>query len=200
MWPLLLCSIIALAIIIERIIFMLRVSPGKKTAALKLRESLERDSLEKAIMVCEKNPHFISKSFMEGVITATEKNLDIIESVEESFANLISRFGRYTLTLSFLSQICTLIGFTGTVVGMIHAFESIVARGTTSPAIVASGIAEALITTAYGLCIAIPCVVFYAILSSQEDALANGMDSVLKALEKAVAKRPQLALRQPKTK
>jgi biopolymer transport protein ExbB len=98
------------------------------------------------------------------------------ESMEEAGLYAIPKLEKFLPTLSTLASISTLLGFTGTVTGMISAFNAIAAANVTTPAVVASGVSEALITTAYGLFIAIPTVVAYNYFVSRVDNFVLGLE------------------------
>ena len=91
------------------------------------------------------------------------------EAMETAGLNEVPRLEQYLPILHTIGSVATLLGFTGTVLGMISAFNAIAQAGVSSPSIVANGIAEALTTTATGLLIAIPTLVFYNYLSHRVD-------------------------------
>lgn len=158
MYPILLCSIIAVTIIIERMIFYtsLKISP---TILHKILELISTEELEKAKKLAQNLPEVVKPVFLSGIENFYSSNFEqIIQDVAEQ---QIPKLERFLPLLAAIASVSTLLGFTGTVVGMIKAFESIAAAGYASPQVVAKGIAEALITTAAGLVVAIPTIAFY---------------------------------------
>lgn len=158
MWPLLMCSIVSVTIIIERLIYYhsIVINP---TIIQKVLELLQQRDLDKARKLADSLPSPIKLVFIEGIKNYSSITL---ESQVQYVAELqIPKLERFLPLLATISSVSTLLGFTGTVIGMIKAFEAITAAGYASPQVVSRGIAEAMITTAAGLLIAIPTVLFY---------------------------------------
>lgn len=184
MWPLLVCSVISLALILARGVTFAKIAWGKKRFLQGLREMTARGDLAAVKSHCSKSKHPLSSALSLAFDKAAEERRDPLVCLEEIFVEFFKSLTKQTQSLSFLAQIATLLGFTGTVTGMIKAFEAIVAKGTTTPSIVAGGIGEALITTAYGLFIAVPCVIFQGLFSLQYNSLSREMDHLLDQLER----------------
>lgn len=158
MYPILLCSIISATIIIERLIFYtsIKINP---TIIHKILEFISNNEMEKAKKLIQTLPEIIKPVFISGIENFYSVNFEqLIQDVAEQ---QIPKLERFLPLLAAIASVSTLLGFTGTVVGMIKAFESIAAAGYASPQVVAKGIAEALITTAAGLIVAIPTIAFY---------------------------------------
>lgn len=184
MWPLLACSVISLALILARGLTFAKIARGKKRFLQGLRERAAQGDLASVRNYCLKSNHPLAGALNLAFEKAAAEHRDPLAALEEIFVEFFKSLTRQTQSLSFLAQIATLLGFTGTVTGMIKAFEAIVAKGTTTPSIVAGGIGEALITTAYGLFIAVPCVVFQGLFSLQYNSLSREMDHLLDQLER----------------
>ncbi|MEE2659873.1 MAG: MotA/TolQ/ExbB proton channel family protein [Candidatus Latescibacterota bacterium] len=179
MWPLLVCSLIALGVIIDRLWGLMRV-PSEEEAELQLSQAegvLNSQGEEGAV------EHFRSGSGVLNYIFASlvkrydtlvlEKRTDpedmrqeLITATEEAG---IDYLGRLLNALGTIGVLAPLMGLLGTIIGMIRAFDAIARSGAGDPAAVASGISEALITTASGLIVAIPAIVFHRYLSSRAD-------------------------------
>ncbi|MCS7185025.1 MAG: MotA/TolQ/ExbB proton channel family protein, partial [bacterium] len=152
-WPILMCSIVSLAIIIERFFF---INSFEKKLKLLLEGTLKPNKGDVVYFLVENLPNEIK-------LINAERMLE-----------------RFIPILAIIGSTSTLLGFTGTVTGMIHAFEAIKVAGTTSPQVVAGGIAEALLTTAFGLIVAIPTVFFYHIFSYKVERLKRQLSIFLK--------------------
>lgn len=162
MWPLLLCSIFSWAIILERTYFFWKTIFGQKAQLHRLLQHLGQKRLEEAVKLAERMRHPAAAMLKFAAAKAQEGRGAAERSLGEAESIVAAKLEKYMGLLAFLASISTLMGFTGTVLGMIRAFESIVQAGVSSPAVVASGIAEALVTTAAGLLIAIPAFAFHA--------------------------------------
>lgn len=158
MYPILLCSIVSITIIIERLIFFasLKTNP---TLIEKTFELISKKEFDKAKKIVENLPEVFHSIFIKSINEFYSINYE--EMVRDVAEQQIPKLERFLPLLAAIASVSTLLGFTGTVVGMIKAFESIAAAGYASPQVVAKGIAEALITTAAGLIVAIPTIAFY---------------------------------------
>ncbi|MBF0358144.1 MAG: MotA/TolQ/ExbB proton channel family protein [Magnetococcales bacterium] len=163
MIPIGICSILALAIIIERF-WSLRSQQIVPKREIQYIESLvNRGRLNEAIDVCEGNPSNSSyrRIVLSGLDKAGEKRHIIKEVVEEAGRQEVVYLERYLTLLGTIASITPLLGLLGTVLGMIKVFATISAVGVGDPSVLASGIGESLITTAAGLTVAIPTVSFH---------------------------------------
>lgn len=169
MWPLLLCSILATTIIIERFINYHRIKIDVNEFLVRLRKHLYVNHMKEALALCEKTPGPVAFVLAAGIKESDHGRIAMEEAMEEAGLEAIPRVEKFLPMLSTLASVSTLLGFTGTVTGMIHAFNAIAASNITTPKIVASGVSEALMTTAYGLFIAIPTIVAYNYFVSRAD-------------------------------
>lgn len=156
MWPLLLLAVFGLAIALERFWTLSRARTNVRDLMNKVLAALKKDGVEAAIQVCETTRGPIPAILHAGLrrsnigIEATEKSIENAGVVELSFLE------RGLLALVTVSNLAPLLGFLGTVSGMINAFDAIAAADQVNAKVVASGISEALITTLAGLVVAIP--------------------------------------------
>ncbi len=176
MIPILLCSVIAAAIIIERT-WTLR---QKKVIPTKLLTGiwnlLNSDALtDKHIAEIESGSP-LGKVLAAGLINRHLSRDLIRESIEETGRHVVHEMERFMNTLGTISTITPLLGLLGTVIGMIRVFTAITVVGVGDPAQLAGGISEALITTATGLTIAIPSLIFYRHLKRKVDDLVVAME------------------------
>lgn len=158
MWPILLCSVISFTIIIERLIFYKSISLNTLMIE-KFLQLVSEKQFDKAKKLAENMSEIIKKIFVKSIDEFYSPNFEAI--VSDLAEQQIPKLERFLPLLAAIASISTLLGFTGTVVGMIKAFESIAQAGYASAQVVAKGIAEALITTAAGLIVAIPTIAFY---------------------------------------
>jgi biopolymer transport protein ExbB len=161
MYPILFCSILSLAIILERAYNLRKKKVIPPTFLENLRKYWYRNEPEKAILLCEEHNVSLARVIKAGLLrykygpTAVEKAIEGAGEHESSL--LISNLR----ILGAIGSIAPMLGFLGTVTGMIRAFNVISESGTGNPSLVASGISEALITTAAGLIVGIPALAGY---------------------------------------
>jgi biopolymer transport protein ExbB len=169
MWPLLLCLVIGMAFIFERFYTLGRARTNVRALMGNVIGALRNEGFDAAISVCERTRGPIPAILHAGLrrsnisIEATEKAIESAGVVELSFLE------RGLLVLATIANVAPLLGFLGTVSGMINAFDAIAAADQVNAKLVASGISEALITTASGLIIAIPMSIGHNYFVSQID-------------------------------
>jgi len=162
MIPIVLCSIIALAILIERLISLKRIQINTRTFVLQVKNMLLRNRIEEAMMLCKETPGPIAAITKAGLVKHNRPRQEIKDAVESAAKTQIYHLEKYLGVLGTVAAVAPLIGFLGTVTGMIRAFMEIQARGGNVDAgVLAGGIWEALITTAAGLTVGIPALIFY---------------------------------------
>lgn len=176
MLPILLCSIVAAAIIIERTwtLRQKKVIPEKLLTGI--WNLLSSDALtDKHIAEIESGSP-LGKVLAAGLINRHLSRDLIRESIEETGRHVVHEMERFMNTLGTISTITPLLGLLGTVIGMIRVFTAITVVGVGDPGQLAGGISEALITTAAGLTIAIPSLIFYRYLKRKIDDLVVVME------------------------
>ena len=175
MWPLFACSIIALAIIIERL-FTLRQS---KIIPKELIEEVERlirmGRLNDIEQLLKRSSSPLCPIIMAAIKNAGSRREIIKEYMEEAGATQAYTMERYIDILGIIAAISPLLGFLGTATGMVTTFKTIT-MGNNSSQLLANGISEALITTVLGLAIAIPVYVCYRVLIARSDYLLIDME------------------------
>jgi biopolymer transport protein ExbB len=174
-WFLILASIIAVGLIIERVIFLRSHRIAPPTLLDEVIKELKQRGVSEGML-----SKLASSSPLGRIFAAGLKNLksspDLMkESVEEAGRSVSHDLGRFLTTLGTIASISPLLGLFGTVVGMIEIFGSQTAVGNT-PAILAHGISVALYNTAFGLIVAIPSMIFYRHFRSQVDTLTIEME------------------------
>ena len=155
MWPILVLLVIGLAISLERIWTLTRAGVNTRKFIAKVKDALKEGGIDAAIEVCANTRGPVASIFHAGLMRADRG----IESVEKSITSAgsieMAFLEKGLVWLATVVSIAPMLGFTGTVMGMIQAFDSIAAANDISPTIVASGISVALLTTLFGLIVAI---------------------------------------------
>lgn len=186
-WPLLLCSIIGLTIMIERVYFFLHIRLSYEKFIHKLFQLLREHKIKEALIFCRKHPNPVVRiaflylknlnSVTRDSILSREGSLNM-EKVEERLRGLAS-----------ITHIAPLLGLLGTVTGLVSAFHQIERLGGQVVAQnLASGIWEALLSTVFGLVIAIPCMAAYHGFENQADRIARRMQTVVSELDEFFGK------------
>lgn len=180
MVPLGVCSLLALAVIVERLFSLRRsqVLPADFLGGLKDTLKDNPANYDRALAYCRQHPCPIAQVLMAG-LKHFSKTTEVIEKhVEEAGQRVVTRLRKYLRFLSVVAAIAPLMGLLGTILGMIKAFQTVSvsagALGKTEQ--MATGIYEALITTAAGLLIAIPVLIAYHFLSARIEGLVLDMD------------------------
>lgn len=176
MYPILLCSVIAAAIVAERLWTLQRkkVIPDKLMTGI--WTLLSKDQLtENNILEIERGSP-LGRVLAAGLVNRHLSRGVVRESIEETGRFVAHELEKYLNTLGTISTITPLLGLLGTVIGMIKVFNAITVVGVGDPATLAGGISQALITTASGLAIAIPSLIFYRYLKRKIDELIVGME------------------------
>jgi biopolymer transport protein ExbB len=178
MWGLLVLSIIGLAFIIERFITLYggkaRVSPRKFVE--QLIALIETKGFDAALELCQRTPAPVAK-ILGAALEKRDKGRAVIEeTITAAGTTELAFLDRGMLWLSMVATLAPIIGFLGTVAGMISAFEAVARVGEMEPTVVASGISEALITTATGLAIAAPVVLFHTLFTTKIDGYSRDME------------------------
>lgn len=176
MTPILLCMIIGLAICIERVIYLTMATTNTAKLLNNIEGALKSGGVEAAKEVCRNTKGPVASIFYQGIDRSSE-GIDIVEKSVASYGSV--QMGQLEKGLSWISlfiALAPMLGFFGTVVGMIGAFDAIAAANNISPAIVADGIGVALITTVAGLIVAMVLQVFYNFLVAKVDSIVGEME------------------------
>ena len=172
----LLALILGLALIIERIIYLNLATTNSEKLLLGVEDALKSGGVEAAKDLCRDTRGPIASIFYQGLMKYDE-GLDNVEKSIVAYGSV--QMGRLEKGLSWISlfiALAPMLGFMGTVIGMIQAFDDIQAAGDINPSLVAGGIKVALLTTVFGLIVAIILQIFYNYLLSKIDSLVNDME------------------------
>ncbi|RKZ25392.1 MotA/TolQ/ExbB proton channel family protein [bacterium] len=189
MWLLLAAAVIGFAYIIERAITFARARVNPKKFTEELIRAFRKGGVEAALAYCNQKRTPVAR-VMEPALEVYKKYGKKKELLEEALTSAatseLSFLDRGMLVLAAVANIAPLIGFLGTVSGMIRAFDAIALAGTVEPTLVASGISEALITTATGLAIAIPVAAAHVFFTQMVNAYTRAMEEASSALIEAL--------------
>ncbi len=176
MYPIFICSLIAVTIFFERMFYLKNIKSKTKRFVVRIKDLIKKGNIELAISACRKNPTPISMIMLNGLMKYGKSREEIKEAIEDSANQEIPLLEKHLSTLSTIGNITPLLGLLGTVFGMIKAFNVISVMGVGRPEVLAGGISEALLTTAFGLSVAIPTIVIYNYLSNRVDKLIREME------------------------
>lgn len=186
MWPLLALSILGVTVIFWRWWALRQATAGVPAFLQELRGRLVARDVPAAIAVCERHGGPVASIVKAGLLRFGRPKDEVERSLQDASAHELSVLERGLPVLATVAMIAPLLGFLGTVTGMINSFEALASVGLNNPAAVAKGISEALITTAAGLAIAIPVQMAYNYFVTRINSLVRNMESaahvVLEAL------------------
>ncbi len=176
MWPLLTCSLVALAIIIERAINLRRSKILDPVVVERVTGLVEGGRVVKAMDFLREHPGIYSNIVLAGLEVAGKGESAAKEAVEDAGRHETTRLTRYLGALGTVVGISPLLGLLGTVTGMINVFKTIARVGTGQADQLSNGISQALITTAVGLSIAIPALVAYNYFQGKAEGIITDLE------------------------
>jgi biopolymer transport protein ExbB len=178
MWPLLLFSILSVVFIIERWLALRRAKINVNEFLAKTRKELiVNRSVKNAIKVCEEYRGPVPSILKAGLLKYGHPREDVERTIENAALYEMGRLERNLVWLASIANVAPLLGFFGTVVGMIKSFEALAEAGLSNPGLVAAGISEALITTAAGLFVAIPAQLAYNFFMSRINTFVRDIET-----------------------
>ena len=184
MLPIILCSVIAAAIIAERMWSLQRKRVLPADLAEKVWFWAKNNKLDDNHLIALQTSSPLGQVLAAGLIHRAEDRDLIKESIQDTGRHVVYDLERYLNSLGTIAAITPLLGLLGTVIGMVKVFAAITSHGVGNPAVLAGGISEALITTAAGLSIAIPALIGYRYLRGRVDSLVVNMEKeAMKLLE-----------------
>lgn len=184
MLPIIACSIVALGIVIERLWSLQRKRVMPEYLMRQILQLHKDDKLNLADLDKLKSSSPLGRILAAGLLNRDHNKEVMKEAIEEVGRQVVHELERYLNTLGTIASISPLLGLLGTVIGMIKVFSVIVTAGVGDPGVLAGGISEALITTAAGLSVAIPSLMFHRFFSGLIDRLVIGMEEqALKLVE-----------------
>ena len=180
MWPILLCSIFAMAIILEKFWHVNKISIDMQQFLGSVLDKMKHHQVKEALEICEKTKSPISHILKAGILKYDRPRPQIKEAIEDASLYEIPRLEKNLSMLATIAHISPLLGLLGTVTGMVRCFQTIQAKATSfhpvSPGDLAGGIWEALLTTVAGLIVAIPTFIAYNYLVSRINSFILEME------------------------
>lgn len=185
-------SIVAVAFIIERAIALWRAKINVNEFLNKIRKALlVNRSVKDAIKICEQYRGPVASIMKAGLLKYGRPKEDIEKSIENAALYEMGRLERGLIVLATIANVAPLLGFLGTVTGMIKSFDALAAAGLTNPGLVAIGIKEALYTTAGGLAIAVPTQIAYNFFMSRINRFVRDIETATNMLLETFAEMQQ---------
>lgn len=176
MTPIVLCLVLGLAFCIERIIYLNLATGNTKKLLARIEEAVAQGGVEEAKAICRETRGPVASIFYQG-LDRHDEGLEMVEKSVVSYASV--QMGQLETNLTWIAlfiALAPMLGFLGTVIGMVVAFNDIEKAGTMSPTVVAGGMKVALITTVFGLIVAIILQIFYNYVVSKIDGIVNSME------------------------
>ncbi|TVQ50260.1 MAG: MotA/TolQ/ExbB proton channel family protein [Gammaproteobacteria bacterium] len=194
MLPIILCSIGAAAIILERLWTLKqdRVVPRNLTAEVWQLVKSNKLTQEHIQRIQQESP--LGQILAAGLVNRDRERAELKESIEDTGRHVVHELERYLNPLGTIAAITPLLGLLGTVIGMVKVFAAITTHGVGNPGVLAGGISEALITTAAGLSVAIPALMGYRYLRGRVDGLVVEMEKEAMKLVEALQYRKGTAV------
>ncbi len=170
-YPIILCSIIAFGIILERFYYLRKIKIDTVAFMNNIEAVLKRNKIAEAVKICEDTPGPIARIIKAGLLKHDRPRQEMREAIEDAGHQEVPRLEKYIKILATIAHISPLLGLLGTVTGMAKAFQVIQMKAVTlnpvNTADLAGGVWQALLTTAAGLIVAIPVIVAYHYLVSK---------------------------------
>lgn len=179
MWPILLCSVLGLTVIIDRYIVLRKTKINIPAFTVRIRGLIKKRDISGAISHCMEEKSPVANIIRRGLKKYRLGHERVKEAIENAGRQEISKLEKGLSVLATIAGIAPLLGFLGTVTGMIQAFMRIEdLAGSANPSDLAGGIWEALITTAFGLIVGIPALAFYNYFLSAVKRIVGDMETV----------------------
>ncbi len=180
MWVIFMCSIIAVAVVIERLIQLRRSAIDTGKFMNDISNLLKRNKIMEAIEMCNNTPGPFPQVMKAGILKHDRSRPEIREAIEDAALGEIPQLEKNLSILATIAHITPLLGLLGTVIGMLRCFQVIEQKSTAlqpvNPKDLAGGISEALLTTVFGLCVAIPTYVAYNYLVNRVNGYILDME------------------------
>jgi len=180
MWPILICSIFALAITLSKILYLRSITIDSRELLSRILEKMKRHETKEALEICASLKSPTPNILKAGILKYDRPRQQIIEAIEDASLYEIPRLEHNLPALATIAHICPLLGFLGTGVGLIRCFQAIEAKAASFHPLLAQdlsrGIWEALLTTVAGILVAIPAFMAYNYLVSRVNHFVLDME------------------------
>ena len=176
MVPIILCSVISVAIIIERLWTLKKDNVAPADLVVDIEHLLEQHQIMEDRLEELEHSSYLGRILVAGLCVSNQTPAEIRRSIEAAGRHVVHELEKYLNALGTIAAITPLLGLLGTVIGMIKVFAAITAVGVGNPQILAGGISEALITTAAGLSVGIPSLMFHRYFKGKINELTVDME------------------------
>src|SRR5580700_625828 len=167
MWALLVLSVLSLGVVFERLFFFSKQHSNPSQLLRDIGDRVSKDDIKGAIAVCDRERGMLPKILQFGLFRHEKSRADISDALSIALLEQLNTLEANLPIIGTVAVIAPFVGLFGTVLGIIRAFQDIAIKGNSTPAVVAAGVSEALITTATGLIIAVIAVVFFNFFKSR---------------------------------
>ncbi len=175
MYALLVLSIVSVGIVLERIFFFTRQHSDPAQLLREIGDRVSKDDMKGAIAVCDRNRGMLPKILQFGLYRHEKSRADISDALSIALLEQLNTLEANLSIIGTVAVIAPFVGLFGTVLGIIRAFQDIALKGNSTPAVVAAGVSEALVTTAAGLAVAVVAVIFFNYFKSRIKAYNQEM-------------------------
>jgi biopolymer transport protein ExbB len=180
MWPILACSIFAFAIALDKFLYLRKISLGSRDFLEKILDKMKRHEIKEALQICDTSNIPLANILKAGILKYDRPRQQIIEALENASLYEIPLIKKNLSILATIAHITPLLGFLGTVTGMIKCFQAIHAKSVSliaaSASDLAGGLWEALLATVAGLIVSIPAYIIYNYLADRINDLILDME------------------------
>src|SRR5687768_912363 len=179
MWLILVTSILTIAVIVERAVYLFKATVDKDKLLALLKSQVMSGNVQGAIKVCSGNPTPMTRIVQAGLMKFNKNDHEVQAAMDEAALRELPRINKRTPYLAMLANLATLLGLVGTLTGMIKSFGAAAgADASRKASLLAEGISEALNCTAFGIAIAVVGLIGYAILQGKTQALTDDINEV----------------------
>jgi len=192
MWPIIVCSVAAVAIVLERLWALQSNRVIPRDLGQKVWNWIEADQLNDKLITALQQNSALGQLLAIGIANRDKPRALMVERLQDGGRHVVHDLERFLNTLGTIAAVSPLLGLLGTVAGIIHAFNAITANGIGDPRVLSGGIGEALITTAAGLSVAIPSLIAYRFLRGKVERLVVRMEKEAMRLVDALDERARL--------
>jgi len=175
MYALLILSIVSVGIVFERVFFFARQHSDPAQLLRDIGDRVSKDDMKGAIAVCDRNRGMLPKILQFGLYRHEKSRADISDALSIALLEQLNTLEANLSIIGTVAVIAPFVGLFGTVLGIIRAFQDIALKGNSTPAVVAAGVSEALVTTAAGLAVAVVAVIFFNYFKSRIKAYNQEM-------------------------
>jgi biopolymer transport protein ExbB len=191
MYIILVVSIVALGIIIERFVMLIRYKINGEAFMAQVQKLVMQNNIDRAIKLCNAAPEkALAKVVKAGLQRAQKSEVEITNAVEEAILEILPKVNKRLPNLPILANVATLMGLLGTIIGMIFAFKGLSAVSADKrQEVLSNGIAVAMYTTAFGLLVAIPTLLCHIVLTNMARGIVDEVDLYSAKLENLLIAR-----------